>query len=159
MGAMTIDFDHLRKLVAAQFPCGPHSVHGPDHWRRVERNGLLLSGRTGADVTVVRLFALFHDSRRENDQRDNGHGRRGAMLAEGLRGVAYDLAGVQLELLRIACVGHTDGLLHDDPTIGTCWDADRLDLGRVGITPRPKFMSTAYGRELALGQLDQIRRR
>jgi uncharacterized protein len=148
-GTMTIDFDNLWERVAAQFPCGPHSIHGPDHWRRVERNGLLIAGRAGADVTVVRLFALFHDSRRENDHRDDGHGTRGAMLARELRGVAYDLPGVQFELLHLACVGHTDGLLHDDPTIGTCWDADRLDLGRVGITPDPKFMSTPYGKELA----------
>jgi uncharacterized protein len=30
----------------------------------------------------------------------------------------------------------------EHPTIGTCWDADRLDLGRVGARPDPKYMST-----------------
>ena len=34
----------------------------------------------------------------------------------------------------------------DDPTIGTCWDADRLDIGRVGIIPHERFMSTAAGK-------------
>ena len=42
-----------------------NSVHGPRHWRRVERNGLLLATRSGANIAVVRLFALFHDSRRQ----------------------------------------------------------------------------------------------
>ena len=27
-------------------------------------------------------------------------------------------------------------------TIQTCWDADRLDLGRVGITPDPSWLCT-----------------
>src|SRR3954470_1056434 len=71
---MIDDLNPLWQLVAAQFHSPAHSVHGPDHWRRVERNGLLLATRTGADVCVVRLFALFHDCRRENDGWDDGHG-------------------------------------------------------------------------------------
>ena len=39
--------------------------------------------------------------------------------------------------------------MSEHPTIGTCWDADRLDLGRVGIVPQPKFMSTAFAKEVA----------
>ena len=34
-------------------------------------------------------------------------------------------------------------------TIGTCWDADRLDLGRVGVIPSVDFMSTQDGKEAA----------
>ena len=37
----------------------------------------------------------------------------------------------------------------DAITIGTCWDADRLDLGRVGIIPSSDFMSTQAGKESA----------
>lgn len=126
-----------------------HSVHGPDHWRRVERNAMILATRTGAIVPVVRLFALFHDSRRENDHRDPRHGARGAELATLLRGKLYDLPDEHFTLLEHACVWHTDADHHDDPTIGTCWDADRLDLGRVGITPHPKYMSTEFSRQIA----------
>jgi hypothetical protein len=32
------------------------------------------------------------------------------------------------------------------PTVGACWDADRLNLLRVGMTPDARFMSTAEGR-------------
>jgi uncharacterized protein len=28
----------------------------------------------------------------------------------------------------------------------TCWDADRLDLGRVGKRPSPRFLGTEYAR-------------
>jgi len=28
-----------------------------------------------------------------------------------------------------------------DPTVQTCWDADRLDLGRVGIKPAARYLS------------------
>jgi uncharacterized protein len=143
------DYDRLWQRVTAQFKDGECSLHGPAHWRRVERNGLLLATRSGADVTIVRLFALFHDSRRENDGWDHGHGARGAQYATSLRGAAFELSDEEFGLLHYACTWHTDGHHHDDPTIATCWDADRLDLGRVGIIPSPEFMSTEFGREIA----------
>jgi uncharacterized protein len=146
---MNVDFDHLWQLVVGQFHMSENSIHGPDHWRRVERNGLLLATRTGADITIVRLFALFHDSRRESDGWDDGHGERGAEYAASLRSASFDLPDDLFELLHYACVWHTDGEHHADPTIGTCWDADRLDLGRVYITPNPRYMSTQFGREIA----------
>jgi uncharacterized protein len=31
--------------------------------------------------------------------------------------------------------------VHTQATIQTCWDADRLDLGRVGIKPAAQFLS------------------
>jgi uncharacterized protein len=146
---MSLDFEHLWQLVTTQGYAARLLVHGPDHWRRVERNAMLLATRTGSDVTVVRLFALFHDSRRLSDGWDDGHGARGAEYAASLRGDAFHLSDDQFELLHYACVWHTDGLHHEDPTIGTCWDADRLDLGRVSIIPHPRFMSTTFGREIA----------
>ncbi|HSI15909.1 MAG TPA: hypothetical protein VK961_27925, partial [Chthoniobacter sp.] len=75
-----INWPKLWKVVSDQFLLGHESLHGPAHWRRVERNGLLLATRTGADETVVRLFAIFHDSRRESEGSDLEHGKRGAAL-------------------------------------------------------------------------------
>jgi uncharacterized protein len=46
-----------------------------------------------------------------------------------------------------ACEGHTHERTHPDVTIQTCWDADRLDLGRVGITPHPSRLCTGAARE------------
>lgn len=144
-----IDWQALWKVVADQFPLGLESTHGPAHWRRVERNALLLATRTNADPIVVRLFAVFHDSRRENEGTDPQHGERGAQLAELFRGQHFDLDDEAFEKLIHACIWHTHQTQHDDPTIGTCYDADRLDLGRVGVIPSPEYMSTDFGREIA----------
>ena len=40
-----------------------------------------------------------------------------------------------------------NGLVSEDPTVGACWDADRLDLPRVGIQPDPALFSTARAHE------------
>jgi len=143
------DFAVLVESVTKQYHGSIYSVHGPADWKRVEQNGLLLATKTGADINVVRLFALFHDSRRLNDGTDEGHGARGADYAAELRGKHYDLDDAAFALLHEACTWHTDRDFSNDATIGTCWDADRLDLGRVGMIPNPKFMSTDFGREIA----------
>ena len=144
-----IDFEKLWELVSGDYRGDMYSLHGPAHWRRVEQNGLLLASRTKANETVVRLFALFHDSCWVNEGTDDGHGARGASYATELRGRHFDLDDVSFELLHEACTWHTDRDHSDDPTIGTCWDADRLDLGRVGMIPNANYMSTAFGKEIA----------
>lgn len=146
---MKIDFEILWKHVLDHSPSTGFLLHGPEHWRQVERNALLLAPETGADPIVIRLFALFHDSCRLNEGVDDGHGPRGAKYAASLRDSLYHLDDDRFTLLTYACQWHTDADHHADPTIGTCWDADRLDLGRVGVIPDPKFMSTARGRALA----------
>ena len=54
---MTIDWGELWALAARRFTLGDHSVHGLDHWQRVERNVTEIAPYTGADVTLARLFA------------------------------------------------------------------------------------------------------
>ena len=119
----------------------PHGTHGVGHWARVLENGLRLAEATDAKVEVVQLFAIFHDARRVNDGHDDGHGERGADLAAELRHL-FTLSDNDFELLYEACAAHTDGLTEADVTIQVCWDADRLDLGRVGIVPAPMKLCT-----------------
>jgi len=116
--------------------------HGVAHWGRVLENGLRLAEETGANVEAVTLFAVFHDSKRVNEAVDLGHGQRGAEFASALRERIFDLSDDEFDLLYRACAKHTDGHIHDDITVQTCWDADRLDLGRVGITPHPGRLCT-----------------
>lgn len=122
--------------------------HGIVHWARVLENGLRVAESSGADIEVVKLFALFHDSRRINESWDEGHGQRGGDLAKSLRGELIHLDDTRFELLYEACRLHTDGLTTADATLGTCWDADRLDLGRVGATPHADLLSTEAARKL-----------
>jgi uncharacterized protein len=80
-------------------------------------------------------------------------GRRfndGAELARELHAEGVlDLDADQVEKLVLACRTHTDGKTSTDATVGVCFDADRLDLGRVGIEPDPELMSTDGGRKRA----------
>ncbi len=123
-------------------------IHGPAHWRRVRAHGLALAARTeGADAIVVELFALLHDSRRINDDHDPQHGPRAATLARTLAAEAVlALDAARLDLLAEACARHTDGGTTSDPTIGCCWDADRLELSRLHIRPDTHFLSTRAAR-------------
>jgi uncharacterized protein len=50
------------------------------------------------------------------------------------------------ELLVAACRGHSDGHREAHPTVQTCWDADRLDLGRVGVRPDPRYLCTPHAK-------------
>ncbi|MCU0605178.1 MAG: hypothetical protein MUC33_21255 [Desulfobacterales bacterium] len=59
----------------------------------------------------------------------------------------------RLDLLKGAIFDHTAGLISTDPTVGACWDADRLDIGRVGFVPDPAYFSTAAGKAMAGLQL------
>jgi uncharacterized protein len=144
-----IDLHHIRRYALSTFACGPYSIHGPDHWQRVEDVGLELARDTGADETVVSLFAILHDSCRQNDGRDPLHGPRAADMLGSIAADLLDLDRERLVLLEHAIRYHTAGQTSADPTIGTCWDADRLDLGRVGMRPRERFMSTWAGRRRA----------
>jgi uncharacterized protein len=83
---------------------------------------------------------------RLNDNYDPLHGPRGAALARQLRGEAFDLEDAEMNLLAFACEEHTNGGIGPDPTVGVCWDADRLNLWRVGIIPDPRFLSTEAAR-------------
>lgn len=129
---------------------GSH-IHGELHSRTVGANGLWLAGSVDdVDIRVVVLFALLHDTMRQNDGHDPEHGRRAAAFAdelhmEGMLGIAPS----QLDVVMHACAEHADGTVSTDPTVGSCWDADRLDLPRVGVTPPPELFSTDIARSRA----------
>ncbi len=126
------------------------SIHGPTHWRRVSRLGLRIAGVEGGDLLVVALFAACHDVARVHDGIDLEHGPKAVERIRG--GLAEDLglADRQLDALCEAIARHTDGEVTEDPTIGACWDADRLDLVRIGFDIDPQRLSTATARTAAL---------
>jgi len=121
------------------------TLHGDDHWRCVAATGLALGVRSGdVDRRLVFCFGLLHDTRRMTDSYDPEHGPRAASFAGELRdeGVLV-LDDERFERLAAALVDHANGLVSADPTIGTCWDADRLHLPRVGIRPVRELVSTS----------------
>ena len=123
--------------------------HGVSHWERVERNGLLLV-TDEVNRTVVRLFAYLHDKWRVDNWEDLEHGKRAAENLPVLRSTLLAwLTDEEFELLRMACKLHTVCHRTGNPTIDACFDADRLDLMRVGITPDPEKMATERGKYYA----------
>jgi uncharacterized protein len=146
-----IEYQAIWEEVIFNFQCSLASIHGPSHWKRVERNGLQIATDNGADQDVVKLFAVLHDARRFDDDEDIMHGDRAAKYAETMRaaGKLSDLDDGRFNLLQDALRRHAHGGITDSPTIGACWDADRQDLWRVGIIPATSLMSTDAGRRLA----------
>ncbi len=139
----------LWQKIIAETPGHAWFVHGPDHWARVERNGVYLAQCLGLDDLIVRLFALLHDSMRENESADPGHGRRAARYIETIRGDLPAMSPDAFELLIHACECHTDCRHAESEIVGICWDADRLDLGRVGMGPDPAYLNTEEARRIA----------
>jgi len=48
-----------------------------------------------------------------------------------------------------ACSGHTFGRKSECVTVATCWDADRLDIGRAGIRPDARYMFSSEAKRIA----------
>ena len=129
--------------------CG---LHGIEHWDRVYDNGQRLL-TPDVNPLVVGLFAYLHDSCRVNDCYDEKHGPRAAEMIDTLRdNLLKDVTDNDIHLLKEACRLHTACHKTGDPTIDACFDADRLDLGRVGVIPDPEKMATEKGKEIAYGK-------
>lgn len=142
------DWPAIVRAILADYPLAVYGEHGVVHWARVWENGAKLAEATGADAEIVSLFALFHDSRRINQSQDRGHGERGGDFARQLRGSLVHLDDPRFEILYEACRHHTEGHTNGDLTMRVCWDADRLDLGRVYIKPAPNRLGTDAARQL-----------
>jgi len=147
----TPDFDRsgLLSHVLDQFKISRHGAHGPAHWARVRLHGLKLGRSRGGDVLVVELFAFLHDSQRLNEYSDRLHGSRAAEFAVSLNGRFFDLKTEQLDKLCYAMEHHSGGVVHTCATIQSCWDGDRLDLGRVGIKPHKDYLSVEAAKMIA----------
>ncbi|MGO9309829.1 MAG: hypothetical protein ACLQDL_12485, partial [Spirochaetia bacterium] len=141
------DTKKLVEVILAQYLLNPEGVHGVPHWGRVLENGRRLAPETGADIAVIEMFAIFHDSCRKSDGWDPDHGPRGAALAWRMRR-RTGLDDLQIAELVSACEWHTRGPRVDaGPTVLTCLDSDRLDIPRVGMEIQPALLFTAAARD------------
>ncbi len=141
MNYETIITQEIIKTIFDGYLLNPLGTHGISHWGRVFENGLKLSKMNGADPIVLTYFSLFHDSRRINENTDYGHGKRGAELFLELSEM-ISVSEYQRADIVEACSHHTDGTTEGNITVQTCWDADRLDLWRVGKEPRKALLCT-----------------
>lgn len=129
--------------------CAKESTdHGINHWKNVAEIGLKIA-ETDSQVNkeVVFLFAAFHDTQRHNEFWDPMHGDRAAGAAEAIKSLArgtFEIPDGEMAKLLYALTNHQSDEVtrSNDPTIGACWDADRLTLWRVGQIPDVRFMSS-----------------
>ena len=137
----------IRNYMRARWELG--ATHGVRHWDRVYENGMKLL-TPEVNPLVVGLFAYLHDSCRRNDGRDPEHGPRAARFIDTIRTTLLArVSNEEIALLKQACRLHTRAHMTGNPTIDACFDADRLDLWRVGNIPNPKYLATEKGREIA----------
>ena len=148
-----VDWEGLRLFLTNRWPYG--GLHGLPHWDNVLRHGMMLCDREPlADRVVVACFAYLHDSCRVNDGDDPDHGPRASVWVETLRTIFLgNLTEQQFVLLQKAIAGHTVCRSDEDHTVSACYDADRLDLIRAGIVPRPEMMAGDAGRKIALERM------
>ena len=138
-------FYHIRN----QFRLDLHGIHGIPHWSRVYYFGKKIALQEEARLDIVHLFSILHDSQRISDGFDLDHGIRAVDYAQHLRGKLFNLDDSGFELLCQALAGHSNGQTEGDITVQTCWDADRLDLGRIGIYPAERFLCTETAKDPA----------
>lgn len=140
----------LIAMLRREFVLEWEGIHGAPHWERVRRNGLRIAAVTKASTRVVELFAFLHDARRWHEGGDREHGARAAVLVRELGTEQLAISAEEVELLAYACRHHSDGLIEADVTAQACWDADRLDLGRIGIRPDPERLCTAAAKRFCV---------
>jgi hypothetical protein len=84
-------------------------------------------------------FRLFHLLKIPNPQSPIPNHRSLSVVAlaksEPITNIQYPISNIQ-----------------SNPTLAVCLDADRLDLGRVGITPDPEYLSTLTAKSIATRQ-------
>lgn len=137
------DFSELVRLVELRSTNRHSGYHGEHHWRCVSSIGVRLAAEVGHPPLVPLLFGLFHDSQRHNDHYDPQHGPRAAEFVEDLvREGALTLDPSDRSVLVEACRIHTASGPTPLIPLGICLDADRVNLWRVGKTPRRRFLST-----------------
>jgi uncharacterized protein len=92
----------------------------------------------------------IRNSFRRNEYVDPEHRPRVSVLAEAFRAAGhFQLDTKRMDLLVTACRIYNGGSPQSKPTLAVRPYADRLDLGRVGITPDPQLLSKATAKDIA----------
>lgn len=120
------------------------NIHGLHHLCRVA----YLAGRFAASMhTCVESAVVggyLHDCARQDDGDGNAHAHDSANLACQIMKSYYFHLDIERICSGIYC--HADGTTTADPLIGCIWDADRIDLTRLGIEVNEEFLSTDIGK-------------
>ncbi len=144
------------KKIKQQLKISPDSIHAESHWKRVAFFGEYIAKKEGLNTHLIKLFAYFHDSKRHNDSYDPKHGPRAAEYVKTFKLTELGLNEKEREQLIFACRYHTYEKKTEDRDILACWDSDRLDLPRIGITIDPDRLFTKTAQNIVLDKFKSI---
>ena len=156
---MTLWFSYMNKIIKKikqELKISLNSIHAESHWNSVASFGEYISKKEGLNTHLIRLFAYFHDSKRHNDSYDPEHGPRAAEFVKTFKLSELGLNEKEREQLIFACRYHTYEKKTEDRDILACWDSDRLDLPRVGITIDPDRLFTKTAKNIVLDKIKNI---
>lgn len=139
--------EKLFQVICDNYALNLNGIHGVVHWAQVYKNTQILANAYALHSDVFMLFALLHDSKRENDYEDFEHGIRAALSIQAYKHQGFiHLSQEDEERLEYACANHTRAnkshMLYNDLVVQICLDADKLDIGRVGVIPHESHFLT-----------------
>ncbi|HBG14571.1 MAG TPA: hypothetical protein DDW96_04515 [Synergistaceae bacterium] len=135
------------ELLSPFCTCRGLVLHGIPHLRRVAILSGRLSKAVGEDVESAVVMGFLHDSARKNDGNDIEHAHDSAILAREL--IERFFPHLDVDRICDAIEGHADGEVTKDPLTACLWDADRLELKRIGRTIDTELLSTKVAKRLA----------
>ncbi|MCP4581303.1 MAG: hypothetical protein GY839_06770 [candidate division Zixibacteria bacterium] len=140
--------EELLKIIHNEFALEWYGCHGILHWLRVRRNGLALCEKMNGNSKIAELFSVIHDCKRMDNGEDILHGKRASSFIGNTSGMIDSiLSPNEIQILKYACEYHTTEDKSDNPDIQICWDADRLDLGRVGKKIDKIYINTSWAKD------------
>ena len=153
---MSYDRDKLVRQVFSDATSLNLIDHGPKHWMKVAQNGIMLARKEGVDTLFCEIFGLLHDCQRLDDYGDKQHGARAAQYARSI-GTLIPLSPREFKDLLYALTWHDNRTHTKNIQIGCCWDADRLELPRVGVITDPRMLNTDTAKKIARDRIRRMR--
>lgn len=142
-------YNIIREVEALSFTsleCLSTNIHGVQHLRQVA----FLAGRFAYSLNVDYKTAIIggylHDCARSDDGGGNSHAHESAFLAKRI--IETNWSSTDIDKIFYAIYYHADGLNTNDPFIGCIWDADRLNLVRLGLIPKVELLSTEFAKRI-----------
>lgn len=124
--------------------CGRTQIHGLDHLRNVGYLSGKFAAELGISLETAIIGGFLHDCARSDDSDDAFHAEKSALLARKL--IKKNYSNIDEELVYKTILFHSGGKTTDNHIQGCVWDADRLDLIRLGIQPKKELLSTEPGK-------------
>jgi len=141
-----MSLEQIEKTFEGHIQYCKSALHGISHLRQVSLLAGKIASASGADVESAMVAGFLHDAGRTDDFGGNQHALDSAILARPLLIRLYP--HIDADLVCYAIARHADGMTTDDPLIGSLWDADRLELKRIGRYVREDLLSTAEGKRI-----------